>query len=53
MSVLRRYPKRKAIDTAQSQVEVPDNLLETACSPLAKEEVEEWQGWVELESEPV
>ncbi len=48
----RRNPKRKAAAPPQSHV-LPDNLLEEAMRPLTSEEIEEWDGWIELESEPV
>ncbi|KAJ4164157.1 hypothetical protein LMH87_005842 [Akanthomyces muscarius] len=47
----RRNPKRKAAAPPQSHV-LPDNLLEEAMRPLTSEEIEEWDGWIELESEP-
>lgn len=48
----RRNPKRKAAAPPQSHT-VPDNLLDEALKPLSSEEIEEWDGWIELESEPV
>lgn len=50
----RRNPKRKVSEAAGNG---PDNdahdLLWKACSSLAAQDIEDWQGWVELESEPV
>lgn len=48
----RRNPKRKAGAPPQNHT-VPDKLLEEALKPLSSEEIEEWDGWIELESEPV
>lgn len=61
MDRLRRNPKRKVSGTADertnAQVEASNDLasdlLDKACSPLTPQDIEEWQGWVELESEPV
>ncbi|OAA73648.1 ubiquitin carboxyl-terminal hydrolase [Cordyceps fumosorosea ARSEF 2679] len=47
----RRNPKRKAAAPPQSHV-LPDNLLEEALKPLTSADIEEWDGWIELESEP-
>ncbi|EGX96601.1 ubiquitin carboxyl-terminal hydrolase [Cordyceps militaris CM01] len=47
----RRTPKRKAAPPPQSHV-LPDNLLEEALKPLTSADVEGWDGWIELESEP-
>lgn len=57
----RRNPKRKVSETADENTnadteasnELASDLLEKACSPLTPHEIEEWQGWIELESEPV
>lgn len=48
----RRNPKRKAAAPPQSHV-LPDDLLEEALKPLTSEDLDEWDGWIELESEPV
>ena len=53
MSEPRRNPKRKASIVTNRQVDLPDDLLEEALAPLTAEEIEEWAGWTELESEPV
>lgn len=53
MSQSRRNPKRKANNAAAAKVDLPDHLLEEALAPLTAQEIEEWEGWVELESEPV
>ncbi|OAR00631.1 hypothetical protein LLEC1_02006 [Akanthomyces lecanii] len=47
----RRNPKRKAAAPPQSHV-LPDNLLEEAMKPLTSDDIGEWDGWIELESEP-
>ncbi|KAK1251448.1 hypothetical protein MKX07_006927 [Trichoderma sp. CBMAI-0711] len=48
----RRNPKRKAAEAATEALDLPDNLLDEALRPLTAADVEEWEGWVELESEP-
>ncbi|KAG8426502.1 hypothetical protein J3459_008069 [Metarhizium acridum] len=48
----RRNPKRKALENIDSPDVPPRELLEEACSPLTSQEIEEWEGWIELESEP-
>ncbi|KAL6870268.1 hypothetical protein J3F83DRAFT_735710 [Trichoderma novae-zelandiae] len=48
----RRNPKRKAAEAATAALNLPDNLLDEALRPLTAADVEEWEGWVELESEP-
>lgn len=48
----RRNPKRKAAEAATEALNLPDNLLDEALRPLTAADVEEWEGWVELESEP-
>ncbi|KAK5995753.1 Ubiquitin carboxyl-terminal hydrolase 2 [Cladobotryum mycophilum] len=48
----RRNPKRKASEAASQPPNLPDNLLEEALKPLTSEDIEEWDGWIELESEP-
>ncbi|KAM0667873.1 hypothetical protein MY8738_007359 [Beauveria namnaoensis] len=47
----RRNPKRKAAAPPQSHA-LPDNLLEEALKPLTPDDIEDWDGWIELESEP-
>ncbi|KAL7951211.1 hypothetical protein V8C42DRAFT_303417 [Trichoderma barbatum] len=49
---LRRNPKRKAAEAAIESLNLPDNLLDEALRPLSSADIEEWEGWVELESEP-
>ena len=52
----RRNPKRTASAMAQPQVvEGPshDDILEETLKPMEPEELEQWTGWIELESEPV
>ncbi|XP_044715514.1 ubiquitin carboxyl-terminal hydrolase, family 1 domain-containing protein [Hirsutella rhossiliensis] len=52
----RRNPKRAANEAAEhvarDGVALPDDLLMEALRPLSAEEIEAWEGWVELESEP-
>ncbi|KAF7561969.1 hypothetical protein G7046_g2149 [Stylonectria norvegica] len=48
-----RTPKRKASDAAKQASNLPDNLLDEALAPLSANDIEEWEGWIELESEPV
>lgn len=45
----RRNPKRKA---APEIFDIPDDLLEAALAPVSPEELKEWEGWSELESDP-
>jgi hypothetical protein len=49
----RRNPKRKASETARQLSLASSDLLEEALRPLEPAEIEEWEGWIELESEPV
>jgi ubiquitin carboxyl-terminal hydrolase L5 len=53
LSEPRRNPKRKAAEVARESINLPDNLLDEALRPLTPTDIEEWDGWVELESEPV
>jgi hypothetical protein len=54
MSEPKRNPKRKASDTTNQVTKLPDEkLLEEALAPLSSEDIQEWEGWIELESEPV
>ncbi|PKK53757.1 hypothetical protein CI102_1778 [Trichoderma harzianum] len=48
----RRNPKRKAAEAATESLNLPDNMLDEALRPLTTTDIEEWEGWVELESEP-
>lgn len=51
-----RNPKRDAAEMAGPQAtEAPghEELLDAALAPMKAEELDEWEGWVELESEPV
>ncbi|RFU74667.1 ubiquitin carboxyl-terminal hydrolase isozyme l5 [Trichoderma arundinaceum] len=52
LSEPRRNPKRKAAEAAIESLSLPDNLLDEALRPLTSADVEEWEGWIELESEP-
>lgn len=49
----RRNPKRKANEPSKLLNDLPADLLSEALKPLEPNEIEEWDGWVELESEPV
>ncbi|OHF04391.1 ubiquitin carboxyl-terminal hydrolase, family 1 [Colletotrichum orchidophilum] len=50
----RRNPKRKATETAAASQEARDyqTLLRESLAPLDKDELKEWEGWCEVESEP-
>ncbi|KAF5987824.1 ubiquitin carboxyl-terminal hydrolase [Fusarium bulbicola] len=54
MSRPRRNPKRKASEAANELNHRlnSDELLDEALAPLSLKDVEDWEGWVELESEP-
>lgn len=52
MSGPRRNPKRKVQEHSEP-VALRDNALEEALAPMSEQEIAEWEGWVELESEPV
>jgi len=51
----RRTPKRKAAAVSMKKdiADIPDNMLEDSLRPMTKEELDEWDGWIEIESEPV
>lgn len=53
MSEPSRNPKRKASEAANHVTAPPDKLLDEALAPLTSKDVQEWEGWIELESEPV
>ena len=53
MTEPRRNPKRKASDPVKHLDGMPSDLLQEALRPLDPKEIEEWEGWIELESEPV
>ncbi|KAF7542823.1 hypothetical protein G7Z17_g11248 [Cylindrodendrum hubeiense] len=53
MSEPSRNPKRKASEAANHVTTPPDKLLDEALAPLTAKDVQEWEGWIELESEPV
>ncbi|KAJ4002623.1 hypothetical protein NW752_012443 [Fusarium irregulare] len=54
MSGPRRNPKRKASEVANDVNHRinSEELLNEALAPLSQEDIEGWEGWVELESEP-
>ncbi|KAB5526290.1 ubiquitin carboxyl-terminal hydrolase, family 1, partial [Coniochaeta sp. 2T2.1] len=45
----RRNVKRKA---APEVFDVPDDIIDKALSPMQPDELDEWDAWVELESDP-
>lgn len=54
----RRNPKRKASEAANEannaiSKESGQLLLNEALAPLSQEDIQEWEGWIALESEPV
>lgn len=53
----RRNPKRKVSEEVNSQAretaDLSDNLLEETLKPLSAADIQEWDGWAEVESEPV
>jgi hypothetical protein len=49
----RRNPKRKSSQVSNSSPGLPDDLLAAAYEPVTDQERHEWEGWVELESDPV
>lgn len=53
MTEHRRNPKRKAAETPATNYKIPENLLEESFRPLSASEIEEWEGWIEIESDPV
>ena len=53
MTESRRNPKRKASESSKHLDGMPADLLQEALRPLDQKEIEEWDGWIELESEPV
>ncbi|KAJ4170841.1 hypothetical protein NW754_006985 [Fusarium falciforme] len=57
MGELRRNPKRKASEAANEvnhaiSKESGQLLLNEALAPLSQEDIQEWEGWIALESEP-
>lgn len=48
-----RNPKRKTRESQKCHIDIPSNLLSEALKPLEAKDIEEWEGWIELESEPV
>ncbi|KND93098.1 Ubiquitin carboxyl-terminal hydrolase isozyme L5 [Tolypocladium ophioglossoides CBS 100239] len=52
----RRNPKRKASEEVNNQARettvLSENLLEEALKPLSAADIQEWDGWAEVESEP-
>lgn len=45
----RKNPKRKA---APEVFDLPDDLLDRSVAPVGSDELDEWEAWVELESDP-
>ncbi|KAF4456593.1 hypothetical protein F53441_1337 [Fusarium austroafricanum] len=54
MDAPRRNPKRKASEAANEVNHRinSEELLDEALAPLSQEDIEDWEGWIELESEP-
>ncbi|POR36474.1 Ubiquitin carboxyl-terminal hydrolase isozyme L5 [Tolypocladium paradoxum] len=52
----RRNPKRKASEEVNNQAretsDLSENLLEETLKPLSVADIQEWDGWAEVESEP-
>lgn len=48
-----RNAKRKATEVIESRGPPADELLDEALRPLSAEDLADWAGWAELESEPV
>ncbi|ROT42734.1 cysteine proteinase [Sodiomyces alkalinus F11] len=48
----RRNPKRKATEPVTSHLQMVDDLLREAVAPVTTNDIREWTGWCELESEP-
>ena len=46
---VRRNPRRRP---APEVFPVPDDVLEAALAPIQTAELEDWEGWIELESDP-
>ena len=55
MSEARRNPKRKVQEQAEQArpTKSGEDLLEEALKPMTAQDIEEWEGWHEVESEPV
>ncbi|KEY67978.1 hypothetical protein S7711_02183 [Stachybotrys chartarum IBT 7711] len=49
----RRNPKRRASEASKVAMPFSGDALEEAIAPLKAEDIEEWDGWIEMESEPV
>lgn len=50
----RRNPKRKVAEPAANHSQANgDELLREAVAPVTSDDIREWTGWCELESEPV
>lgn len=48
-----RHPVAKESTTAADVTTSAEDLLKEACEPLTEGEIQQWPGWIELESEPV
>lgn len=49
----QRNPKRRASEASKVAMPFSGDALEEAIAPLKAEDIEEWDGWIEMESEPV
>ncbi|KZZ88985.1 ubiquitin carboxyl-terminal hydrolase [Moelleriella libera RCEF 2490] len=47
-----RHPVTKESTTAADVTTSAEDLLKEACEPLTEGEIQQWPGWIELESEP-
>ncbi|KAM0322431.1 hypothetical protein ACHAQA_009498 [Verticillium albo-atrum] len=48
----KRNPKRKATEAIVAQKRQSDDPLKDAMAPVSMEDIRQWPGWCELESEP-
>lgn len=49
----KRNPKRKATEAVVTQSRLSEDTLKEALAPVTMEDIRQWTGWCELESEPV
>ncbi|KAF3352163.1 hypothetical protein VdG1_00644 [Verticillium dahliae VDG1] len=48
----KRNPKRKATEAVVTQSRLSEDTLKEALAPVTMEDIRQWTGWCELESEP-